>query len=176
MQNKKISIMSKIGIIYGSSTGNTEYIAEKIGAQFEGDYDVEIHNVDSVNKKDIEKFDYLILGTSTWGVGDMQDDWDDYINIFREADISKKKIALFGLGDQEVYSESFVDGLGLLFDIIKTKTNIVGAWPATDYRFNESAALKNKKFVGLVLDQENQADKSDERIKKWVEMLKKEFN
>ncbi len=167
--------MSKIGIIYGSSTGNTEYIAEKIGKNFEGNYDVEIHNVDSVNKKDIEKFDYLILGTSTWGVGDMQDDWDDYINIFLEADISQKKTALFGLGDQEVYSESFVDGMGHLYDAIKKKTNVVGEWPATDYRFNESAALRNKKFVGLVLDQENEANKSDERIKKWVEGLKKKF-
>jgi flavodoxin I len=36
-------------------------------------------------------------------------------------------------------------------------------------------AEKDDKFVGLVIDEHQQADKTDERIAKWVEMLKKEM-
>ena len=137
--------------------------------------DVELFNVDSAEKQDIEKCDYLIFGLSTWGLGDMQDDWEDFMSTLQETDISKKKTALFGLGDQEVYAESFVDGMGHLYNMIKDKTNIVGEWPADDYRFSDSTALHKDKFVGLAIDQDNEASRSDERIRKWVAVLKKEF-
>ncbi|MCF8230467.1 MAG: flavodoxin [Bacteroidales bacterium] len=166
--------MAKVGIFYGSSTGNTEFIAEKIKKYLDME-NVELFNVDSTEKNDIENCDYLILGTSTWGVGDMQDDWDDFAEIFKDVDLSGKKVALFGLGDQEVYAESFLDGMGHLYNLIKEKTIVVGHWPTTGYRFENSVAVRKNKFVGLAIDQDNEASKSDERIKKWVEELKKEF-
>ncbi|MDZ7743308.1 MAG: flavodoxin [Bacteroidota bacterium] len=166
--------MAKVGIFYGSSTGNTEFIAEKIRKFFDSK-DVELFNVDTAEKTDIENCDYLIFGTSTWGIGDMQDDWEDFAESIRDVDLSNKKVALFGLGDQEVYTESFVDGMGQLYELIRNKTTVVGNWPAKDYRFENSAALKKDKFVGLAIDQDNEASKSDERIKKWVQQLKKEF-
>lgn len=165
--------MGKIGIFYGSSTGNTEVVAEKLqkllGAASE------IHNIDAAEKEDIEKYDYLVLGTSTWGIGDMQDDWEDFIEILEEADLSKKKVALYGTGDQVNYPDSFVDGMGAIYDLIYDRVTMVGAWPTDNYSFNESAAVKNGKFVGLALDKENQNDFTDERLRGWVEMLMKEF-
>ncbi len=166
--------MAKVGIFYGSSTGNTEYIAEKIKRYLELE-DVELFNVDSTAKADVEKCDYLILGTSTWGIGDMQDDWEDFIEAFLSVDLSKKKVALFGLGDQEVYAESFVDGMGHLYDRITDRTKIVGKWPVKDYHFRESDAVRDNVFVGLAIDQDNEPKKSDEKIKAWVMELKKEF-
>jgi len=166
--------MAKIGIFYGSSTGNTEFIAEKIEKHL-SDYDVEMFNVDSAGKEEVEKCDYLILGTSTWGVGDLQDDWESFLKILLETDISKKKTALFGLGDQEVYAESFVDALGILYKALKNKTKIVGQWPVSAYRFEDSTAVINKKFVGLPIDHDNEPNLSEERVAKWVELLKEEF-
>ena len=165
--------MAKIGIFYGSSTGNTEVVAEKIRALF--GKDAETNNIDSASKEEIEKYDFLIFGTSSWGIGDMQDDWEDFEEILEEVDLNNKKIALFGLGDQVNYADSFVDGMGVLYDAIYDRVDIVGTWPLDGYDFNESAAVKNGKFIGLPIDKENQQNLTDGRLKKWVAILKKEF-
>ncbi len=148
-------------------------MADKIKALF-GE-DAETINIDSASKEDMEKYDFLILGTSTWGIGDMQDDWEDFADILAEVNLDKKKVALFGLGDQVNYPESFVDGMGAIYDAIYDRVDIVGSWPTEGYTFNESAATKNGNFIGLPIDKENQPELTDERLKKWVEQLKKEF-
>lgn len=165
--------MAKIGIFYGSSTGNTEKVAELISSAFGGDA-VTI-NVEDASKEDIDKFKYLVLGVSTWDIGDVQEDWSEFIESVKEADLKNKKVAIFGLGDQEAYDESFADGAGKLYSAISRKTSIVGQWPTKGYDFVESEAVKNKKFVGLIIDEDNQKELTAQRVKDWVEMLKKEF-
>ncbi len=166
--------MKKIGIFYGSSTGNTEVIADKIQLAF-GEEKADVFNIDAVEKSEIERYSYLIFGTSTWGLGDLQDDWEEFIEVFNTIDLTKKKVALFGLGDQEVYSESFANGMGELYEHISKRTNIVGEWPIEGYDFIASKAVKKGKFVGLAIDFDNEPKKADEKIKAWVEQLKKEF-
>lgn len=166
--------MKKIGIFYGSSTGQTEKIAEKLQHLF-GEQNAELINVDIATKEDLERFPYLVFGTPTWGVGEMQDDWEDFIDILVKTNLKGKKIALFGLGDQDTYPDSFADGVGVLYDKIKDKATIVGQWPKAGYRFHESEALRDNSFVGLILDQENQADKTPERLEKWVKILQESF-
>lgn len=165
--------MSKIAIFYGSSTGNTEKVAEKIKQAFSGE--AIALNVDDAHDKDLEKFPYLIFGTSTWEIGDMQDDWQEFIAVVDKTDLSNKKVALFGLGDQELYPDSFADGVGRIYDHIVGKTTIVGKWPLEGYDFEESDAVRDGEFVGLIIDEENQKSLTSERISKWVEGLKKEF-
>jgi len=101
--------------------------------------------------------------------------WEDFIEVLEEVDFGKKKIAFFGLGDQVNYADSFVDGMGAIYDAIYDRVDIVGAWPLEGYTFNESAAVKNGKFIGLALDKETQQHLTDDRLKKWVAILKKEF-
>ncbi|HPR59091.1 MAG TPA: flavodoxin [Bacteroidales bacterium] len=165
--------MAKIGIFYGSSTGHTEKIAELIAKAF-GKEAITI-NVSDATLDDLNKFPYLIFGTSTWDIGGMQDDWEDFVEMLKKADLKKKKIALFGLGDQENFPDSFADGMGVLYDLIAGKTTIVGAWPTDGYVFEESDAMRDGKFVGLVIDEDNQSKLTGERVKMWVEMLSKEF-
>jgi len=164
----------KIGIFYGSSTGQTELVAEKLHKLL-GEENADMINVDIATENDLRKYPFLILGTPTWGVGEMQDDWEDFAEILEKTDLKGKKIALFGLGDQDTYPDSFADGVGMLYNRIKDKSTIVGKWPTNGYLFNESEAIKDNSFVGLVLDQENQSGKTNERLEKWVEMLRKEF-
>jgi flavodoxin I len=164
----------KIGIFYGSSTGQTEKIAEKL-QQLLGEENADLINVDMATDEELKKYPYLIFGTPTWGVGEMQDDWEDFAEILDKTDLKGKKAALFGLGDQDTYPDSFADGVGMLYNRIKDKVKIVGRWPKNGYVFHESEALRNDAFVGLIIDQENQAGKTIERLQKWVEMLKKEF-
>lgn len=166
--------MAKIGIFYGSSTGNTELIAEKMQDLLGADL-ADIYNVDTASIDDINKYQYLIIGTPTWGIGDMQDDMEEFVETLEKADLKDKKVALFGLGDQDTYPESFVDGIGDLYDKLNEKTNIVGQWSTNGYSFADSDAVRKNHFVGLAIDQDNQADKTDSRLKKWILQLKKEF-
>jgi len=164
----------KIGIFYGSSTGQTELIAEKLH-QLIGMENSDIINVDAASENDLARYPYLILGTPTWGVGEMQDDWEYFAETVEEADLKDKKVALFGLGDQDTYPDHFADGVGMLYNRLKDKTTIIGQWPKAGYHFHESEALIENHFVGLIIDQENQSSKTNERLEKWVEILRKEF-
>jgi len=149
-------------------------VAEKL-QQLLGAENADLINVDAATDKDLKKYPYLIFGTPTWGIGEMQDDWEDFAEIVGKTDLKGKKIALFGLGDQDTYPDSFADGVGMLYDKLKDKAKVVGKWPKSGYVFHESEALRDDSFVGLVIDQENQAAKTNERLEKWVEILKKEF-
>lgn len=166
--------MKKIGLFYGSTTGRTRRVAEQIKKEF-GAATIELFDIKEVNPQDILKFDNLIFGTSAWGVGDMQDDWEIFIDEVVDLDLSKNKIALFGLGDQVEYPGSFADGLGTLYCRIPEKNNIVGFTTTEGYSYYFSSAEKDGKFVGLALDEDTQSKLTPGRIKKWVTQLKKEF-
>ena len=165
--------MANIGIFYGSSTGNTEKVADLIVDAFGSDA-IAI-NVEDASASDLDKYPFLIFGISTWELGDFQDDWADFVAELGKAKLKDKKVAIFGLGDQEAYGESFADAAGMLYKVLQRKTNIVGQWPTKGYDYIESEAVKNKKFVGLIIDEDNQKEQTTQRVKEWVELLKGEF-
>lgn len=165
--------MAKINIFYGSTTGNTERTAELIKNELEqASNSVTISNIANADIKKIEESDFLILGTSTWYNGDLQDDWADFYPKIEQLNLNNKKVAFFGLGDQVNYSEYFVNGIGILAEKIK-KINgeIVGYWPVEGYDFSASLAVINNKFVGLAVDENNQSELTHERVKKWVKQI-----
>lgn len=160
--------MSKTIVIYGSTTGTCEAIAEKIAAKL----GAEALNVQNLTTDIVAANDNLILGTSTWGAGEMQDDWYDGLKALQQSDLSGKVIALFGCGDAESYGDTFVGGLGELYDGIKDSgARFIGQVAVDDYQFTESDAVRNGKFVGLPLDDVNEDDKTDARIDAWVATL-----
>lgn len=165
--------MEKIGIFYGSTGGSTKSVAERLAKAFGSR--AELHNIGESTPEMIDSYKYLILGTSAWGIGDMQDDWEYFIYEMDQISFDGKKVALFGLGDQAEYSDSFVDGLGTLYCRLPNKDVVVGQWPLDGYKYAFSLAEKDGSFVGLVLDEENQAEQTDARIKKWVKELEKVF-
>ena len=166
--------MEPVGIFYGSTYGMTARVAEKIKKAF-GRSKADVYNLKDVTIENVAGYKNIIFGTSAWGIGEMQDDWEYFIDNLPQIDFSDKKLALFGLGDQKEYPESFVDGMGTLYCRLPDKSVVVGEWPSKGYDFYFSLACKDDKFVGLVLDEHNQKDLTDERIKKWVAQLKKEF-
>lgn len=162
--------MKKTGIFYGSSLGKTEKVAKMIHKKM-GPKNADIFNIKDLDPETLLKYDNLILGTSAWGIGDMQEDWEDFIDAVVELDLSNKTIALFGLGDQKKYPESFADGLGTLYCRMPVKTNIVGEWPVEGYSYYFSMAEKDGSFVGLVIDDDSQPELTGERVEKWVKQL-----
>ena len=160
--------MSKTIVIFGSSTGTCEAIAEKIGSRL----GAEVLNVQDLTADVVAANDNLILGTSTWGAGELQDDWYDGINVLKSADLSSKTIALFGCGDCESYGDTFVGGIGELYDAIKNSgASIVGAVSTDGYTFDDSAAVVDGQFVGLPLDDVNEDDKTNGRIDAWIAQI-----
>ena len=158
-------------LFYASSTGNTEDVAKRIVASLGEDiktYDIANDGCDAISN--CEK---IILGVSTWGEGDLQDDWEDSWSDFCEIDFSGKTVALFGLGDQEGYAEEFVDALGTLYEQVQTAgANVIGFTSTDGYDHDESKAQVDGQFVGLVVDEDNQDDLTQERIEAWTNSIK----
>ena len=139
--------MGKVHVIYGSTTGMTEAVAAKIanslGAQ-----------VFNVNAADAAAFDaeLLVLGSSTWGIGDLQDDWAARLDEVK-GNFAGKKVAVFGLGDSQGFADSFCVAAETIADAAKG----AGATLVGDV---------------LKLDDTNEADQTDAKIAAWVETLK----
>lgn len=165
--------MKKIGIIYGSTTGTCESLASQL-AESLGVTTNDVYNADKLTDALIASYDVLILGTSTWGDGELQDDWYDGIKVLKNADLNGKTIALFGCGDSESYCDTFCDGMGILYEDLKDSGCVfLGNRVSTDdYTFSDSMAVVDGAFVGLALDEVNESDKTSGRIREWVNKLK----
>jgi flavodoxin I len=167
----------KIGLIFGTDTGNTEEVAEKLQSLISW-AEVDIHNVTDVEPDDILAYEYLILGVPTWDFGGMQADWEDYWPILENLDFTGKTIALYGLGDQFGYGNYFLDAMGVLCDVIIAQgATVIAPFSVTGFDFEESKALtpEGDHFVGLALDEDQEFQLSDERIGRWLITLKKEM-
>ena len=148
--------MKKTIVVYGSSTGTCESIANTIAEKL----GVEAINVSDFNADVVAENDNLILGTSTWGAGELQDDWYDGINVLKGADLSGKTVAIFGCGAmKEIYDAA-------------QGANILPGVSTDGYTFDDSEAVVDGKFVGLALDDVNEDDKTEERINAWLEAIK----
>lgn len=168
--------MKKIGLFYGTSTVKTAEIAKKVQAAF-GDAAISVVAIEEAWRKDFEGYDNIILGTSTWFDGELPTYWDEILPDLDDLKLKGKKVAIFGLGNQIDYPENFVDGIGLLAETFEAGgATIVGLTSTEGYTFEKSKALRGDKFLGLAIDIDTQADKTDKRISDWVAQLKKEFS
>lgn len=165
--------MNKIAILYGSSGGNAASVARQVQDLFDGNAD--IFNVMDITLEEIKDYSYYVIGTSTTGIGDLQDDWEGFLPSFARMDFTGKKVAIFALGDSASYSTSFAESMKVVYDEIHDKVQIVGQVPDEGYTYDDSTAVSNGMWLGLPIDEDNEYDLTQERLAKWVEMLKKEF-
>ncbi|MGF1519477.1 MAG: flavodoxin FldA [Nodosilinea sp.] len=168
--------MTKIGLFFGTQTGNTETLAEAIQAEFGGDDVVTLHDIADASPDDFAEYPCLIIGCPTWNIGELQSDWEGFFDELDEIDFSGKQVAYFGAGDQVGYADNFQDAMGILAaKITSLGGTIVGQWSTDGYEFDDSKAVQNGKFVGLALDEDNQPELTGDRIKTWVAQLKPTF-
>ena len=166
--------MKKTGIFYGSTTGTTEDIAGRIANRL-GIPATDVHSAGELSEESIDAYECLLIGTSTWGDGELQDDWYDAASVLEKSDISDKIIALFGCGDSSCYSDTFCDAMGLLYEKIKGRCTVKGQTSVEGYSFSSSKAVDGDSFVGLVIDEMNESDKTDARIDSWTSKLMEEL-
>lgn len=166
--------MKKIGIFYGTTSGITTGIVDEVEFYLRKD-DYEVYNV-SKGIDELANYENLILITPTYGVGELQVSWARVADKLKEIDFTGKVVGLIGLGNQFAFGESFIGGLRVLYDIVTKNGGTVVGFTSTDgYRFEESNALIDNKFVGLAIDEGNQGDYTPERIEKWLNEVKPLF-
>jgi len=170
-------IIDKIGLFVGSDTGNTEEISSKLIAQWDIS-ELELVEASNMTVEDYDRFQIIIIGLPTWYDGELQSDFEAFFEDFKTIDFSGKAVALFGLGDQTGYAEYFVDGIGILAEVILQNGGyIFGMWPNEGYEFDQSKGLYDQNhFYGLVLDFENQEELNDERLSTWIQQIESEIS
>ena len=168
--------MKKTGIFYSFRSVKTKQQVHRIVKKFGGESVTEV-DADVATGDEMMGFDNWILAVPTWFDGELPNYWDELLPDLEDRKLKGKTVAIFGGGNQKDYPENFVDGIGLMAGFLeKLGAKVVGYTSAEGYTFESSKALKGDQFVGLALDIENQAALSHERIDKWVEQLKQEFN
>lgn len=166
----------KIAIFYGSTTGNTEYAANKLAEEL-GGLLTHIGDVALSEPQQLAEYDVLLLGVSTWNIGDMQDDWYAFLKKLGDLDLTGKKVGLFAMGDAYGYPYNFLDAMGQLWGAIEKRgAKLVGIWPTAGYQFDESQAMyDDEHFVGLGLDEDNEPELTEERIRSWLVQVLQEI-
>ncbi|MBN2165929.1 MAG: flavodoxin [Marinilabiliaceae bacterium] len=171
--------MKKTGIFYGPAKGSVAKVAEIISNKF-GKENCDLVLVKESSVNDLTKYDNIILGISTigkanWNSYHKDTDWDFFINELDKTDWSKKNVAIYGLGDQFSYPDNFVDGIGWIYERLqKVNAKIVGLCETDGYEFTDSEGVKDGKFLGLPIDEDNQPELTEMRVSKWIDQLKKE--
>lgn len=165
--------MKKIGIFFGSTTGTTEEIAEKIATRLNVPT-TDIHNVATTAPSKVADYDMILLGASTWGDGDLQDDMADFIDGLQALNLKGKQIAFFGCGDENM-SDTFCNGVGEMYLRMQpTQAEFIGAFNTDGYEYTHSDANVDGLIVGLTIDQTNHPELTDKRIDKWAELIRAE--
>ena len=173
LRKAETAMQMSVGLFYSTTTGNTEtvagYIAEAGG----------LEGAD-ISEGGVDGYDSIIFGAPTWHTGaDTERSgtaMDEFLyNDLPGLDLKGKKVAIFGLGDQESYSDNFCDAAGEIYDCLTSAgATVVGMTSPDGYNHVESKAIRDGKFVGLMCDEDNEYDKSEERAQAWVEQLKGE--
>ena len=164
----------KSALIYGTCTGKTEAVADKILAALDGVLDLEKVDAGAITAEDLTKWDFVICGIPTWDVGQLEYCWQDIYEQLDNVDCSGLKVAMFGLGDQYSYQDTYQDAMGLLYKKLleRQAEGGIGFMPAEGHTHSSSEARVGDDFCGLAIDEENQDELTDGRIDAWVAKLK----
>lgn len=158
--------MEKTGIFYGSNTGTTVGSLKLIAAGL-GVPSADIHNVAKSVPSEVAPYRVLVLGSSTWGAGDLQDDWYDFLDGLQALDLRGRKIALFGCGD-ETMADTFCGAVGELYSRLKdTGAEFIAPFPADCYDYLHTPAEVGGRIVGLLIDDVNHEDMTAGRVARW---------
>ncbi len=157
-----------IAVVYGSTTGCTAEAAEKIAQKLGAD----CFNVADVSSSQLSDYSSLVLGSSTWGMGDLQDDWESFLPQLEGMNLNGKKVAVFGCGDHIGFGDTFAMALVKIRDAAANSgATIVGSGPIEGYDGVSSEVVEGGNFVGLALDAQNQPELTDARIDAWCAAL-----
>merc|ERR1711933_623183 len=171
-----VAATKKCGVFFSTSTGHTEevaeYIADKLGS--------EAQEIGDVDVSDLAGFDSLVVGAPTWNTDADESRsataWDDVLPELGGVDLKGKPVAVFGLGDSVSYGDYFCDAIEEVYDTFADAgCKMVGEVSTDDYEYSNSKSVRDGKFLGLALDEDNESEKTEERCDAWIDAIKPEI-
>lgn len=162
----------QVGIFYAPSGGSVQKVARQIKQKL-AEVQPDMQVISDIVPLQLLDYHNLILvcstlGRNTWEM-EQKDPWSSFLPKMLRIRLDGRKVALVGLGDHVSYPNNFVDGMGILGQTVEEiGGKLIGATPTRDYIFNDSRALRDGKFIGLPLDEDYEAEKTEERLNGWV--------
>jgi len=174
--------MSKIALFFGPEGGNVHKVTKEL-AGIIGAENTDMIPVINAKAMDVEKYDKIIflasaIGLEQWDMKDVKDDWDRFFPELDKLSFENKTVAIVGLGDHIKYPSHFVTSIAALGEKLNERSaNIKGAVSTEGYTYQDTEALnKDGEFYGLPIDEDNEEDLTTERLTKWVNLIKTDFD
>jgi flavodoxin I len=142
----------KIAILYGSTTGKTGLVARCLAGHFPG---AELLDVAHTAVEHLGKYDAVLVGTSTWGTGILQNHWARRMATLPASAFAGKTLAFFGLGDRQAFPETFCAGMEKL-------------------KARYAPAAGRVLGPDLVLDHDNEGARTEALVEAWARTLEQE--
>ena len=177
--DKERKATKRLGIFYAPSGGSVHKVARLIKQKLV-DLQPDLFVISDVTPLRLLDYHNLILvcstlGRNTWEM-EQQDPWSSFLPKMLRIRLEGRKVAIVGLGDHVSYPNNFVDGMGILGRTIgEIGGQLIGETETRDYIFNDSRALQEGKFIGLPLDEDYEADKTEDRVDNWLERIRPEL-
>ena len=164
----------KAALIYGTCTGRTEYVAEQIIEALKPEIELEMVDVYKIKAADLAQWEFMLCGIPTWDVGELEYGWADVYDNLDDVDLPNSTVAMFGLGDQGSYADTYQDAMGILYKKLLERgaRGGIGFTPTDSHEFDESLGVIDGQFCGLAIDEDNQEDLTEERIEEWAKSMK----
>ncbi len=178
--DKEYKPKKQVGIFYAPSGGSVHKVARLLKQKL-ADFTPDLFVLSEVIPSTMLEYRTLVLvcstlGRNTWEM-EQKDPWSSFLPRMQRLRLQGRKVAIVGLGDHVSYPNNFVDGMGILADIVeKLGGRLIGETETRDYVFNDSRALRGEKFIGLPLDEDYEADKTEERINRWLKNILPELS
>lgn len=173
--------MKKTVVLYWAPGGSVEKVAKMLLNAIGADK-ADLCDVASVDIEKLATYKNIIIGSATVGADNWRDandnnKWNDFFVRTEAMDLSGFKIAAFGLGNQVLYPENFLDSLGIMkAEVEKRNGKLLGYWPVDGYDFTDSEGAAEGMFFGLGLDEDQQPELSKSRIEQWIKLLSEKMD
>jgi flavodoxin I len=141
----------KIAIVYSSKTGNTEELAQRIFHIFlKKNVMVSLFRIEQFRVRDLSQFEAVVIGTYTWGNGEIPQEMMELYRAFETQDVKKVLTGVIGTGDSGY--PKFCGAVDEFKDMLYVHTNLIAT-----LKIEVSLQMKDidrcSRFVTIFLDQ-----------------------
>ncbi|NRD78162.1 flavodoxin domain-containing protein [Bacillus sp. BRMEA1] len=139
----------KIAIVYSSKTGNTEELVNILCQLFLlHDKKPDVYKIEDFPLQSLQTYDGIIIGTYTWGDGDIPVEMLPLYEAFEHQDVKRIITGVFGTGDR--FYPNFCGAVDEFRDMLFVRTNLAVTLKVE--LAPQSSDIKNcGKFVELFL-------------------------
>lgn len=169
--------LQAVGLFYAPTGGSVHKVAKRLKQRLgEHEVKVDMWYIGDITPDKLSDYHNLIfvsstLGRDTWE-NDENDEWAAFMPELEKVDFAGRQVALVGLGNHVAYPNNFVDGMAALAGLVeKNGGNLIGKTEPDYYTFTMSRAVQDGVFVGLPLDEDNEPEKTDGRIQRWLSFV-----